>query len=310
MLWRGRRGSGNIVDRRGQGGGGRPSGFGTGGGGLGGGGLGGGGGGFRIGGGRGGILGLIVVIAVAVFFGGGLDSFLGGDQGDGQQVSTTTGPGTAAGDDLKQFVSVVLADTEDVWHQVFKAQGLTYHEPKLVLFTGGTQSGCGFAQSAVGPFYCPEDQQVYLDLDFFQELSRRFGAPGDFAQAYVIAHEVGHHVQDELGILGKVDELRGRSSETDANALSVRLELQADCLAGVFAHFAGETKGILEPGDIQEALDAAAAIGDDQLQRQSTGRVRPDSFTHGTSAQRQRWFAAGYKGGQITGCDTFGAAQL
>lgn len=307
MLWRGRRGSTNIEDRRGQGGG-RP----FGGGGLGGfgGGLGGGlgrGGGFRLGGG-GGLVGLIIVIAVAIFFGGGLDSFLGNDR-EGA-YSSRTGVGTEQGEDLKQFVSVVLADTEDVWRQVFRAEGLTYHEPTLVLYTGGTQSGCGYAQSAVGPFYCPGDQKVYLDLDFFQELASRFGAAGDFAQAYVIAHEIGHHVQDELGILGKVDDLRARSSQSDANALSVRLELQADCLAGVFAHYAEETKGILEPGDIQEALDAAAAIGDDRLQRQATGRVVPDSFTHGTSAQRQRWFQTGYQNGQITGCDTFGARQL
>lgn len=309
MKWRGRRGSSNIVDRRGGGGGTRGGGrspFSFGGGSLGGGSLGGG-----FGRGKGGLLGLIVVVAVAIFFGGGLETFLGG--GDGQQqggtLSERTGPGTQTGEELKEFVSVVLADTEEVWHAEFQRNGLTYHEPKLVLFSGGTQSGCGFAQSAVGPFYCPADSQVYLDLDFFEELSRRFGAPGDFAQAYVIAHEVGHHIQAELGILQKVHEAQSRASQTEANQLSVRLELQADCLAGVFAKKAEAALGVLEPGDIAEALTAAAAIGDDELQRQSSGHVRPDSFTHGTSAQRQKWFETGYRGGDMNVCDTFTPAS-
>ena len=307
MKWRGRRASGNIVDRRGsspsRGRGGGFS-FGTGGG-IGGG-LG-GGGGFRIGGGRGGILGIIIVVGLALLFGG---DFLGGGQ-QGSQVTTGGGTtGTAEQEELKQFVAVVLADTEDVWHAVFRQEGRTYDEPRLVLFTGAIDSGCGYAQSAVGPFYCPADEQLYLDLDFFQELARRFGAPGDFAQAYVVAHEVGHHVQHELGILGQVDELRGRVGRSEANELSVRLELQADCFAGVFAHHADATKGVLEPGDIAEAMTAAAAIGDDRLQQDATGTVRPDSFTHGTSAQRQRWFSAGYRSGRIGDCDTFSATQL
>jgi predicted metalloprotease len=309
MKWRGRRASGNIVDRRGSGAGGGFS-FGRRGGGFGGG-LGGGlggGGGFRIGGGRGGILGIIVVVGLALLFGG---DFLGGGGGDRSPVSTGGGAtGTAEQEELKQFVAVVLADTEDVWHAVFQQEGRTYDEPRLVLFTGAVDSGCGYAQSAVGPFYCPADEQLYLDLDFFEELARRFGAGGDFAQAYVVAHEVGHHVQQELGILGQVDELRGRVGKTEANALSVRLELQADCFAGVFAYHADATKGVLEPGDIAEAMTAAAAIGDDRLQQDATGTVRPDSFTHGTSAQRQRWFNAGYRGGRVADCDTFNAPTL
>ena len=305
MKWRGRRASGNIVDRRGS----SPSrgggfGFGTGGG-LGGG-LG-GGGGFRIGGGRGGILGLIIVVGIALFFGG---DFLGGGD-EGSQISSSGGAtGSVEEEELKQFVAVVLADTEDVWHAVFQQEGRTYDEPRLVLFTGAVDSGCGYAQSAVGPFYCPADEQVYLDLSFFGELAQRFGAAGDFAQAYVVAHEVGHHVQHELGILGQVDEARGRVGKTEANALSVRLELQADCFAGVFAYHADATKGVLEPGDIAEAMTAAAAIGDDRLQKDATGTVRPDSFTHGTSEQRQRWFNAGYRSGRIGDCDTFNATTL
>ena len=310
MLWRGRRASGNVVDRRGEGGA-RRGGFGfpgMGGGGGGGfrfpGGMGGGGGLGGLGG-RGGIVGLIIVVAVALIFGG---DFFGGGGGGTGTLSPGTTVDTQEQQDLVEFVSVVLADTEDVWHKVFQEANRNYDEPKLVLFTGAVDSACGYADAAVGPFYCPGDQQVYLDLSFFEELKRRFGAPGDFAQAYVIAHEVGHHVQQELGIMTQVNELRSRASETEANELSVRLELQADCFAGVFANHTSEL-GNLEAGDIQEAMTAAAAIGDDKLQKDATGTVRPDTFTHGTSAQRQKWFNAGYKGGKITSCDTFTPAQ-
>lgn len=204
-------------------------------------------------------------------------------------------------DELTKFVRVVLADTEDVWHQVFREQlHRQYRDPKLVLFTGQTQSGCGFASAATGPFYCPADHKVYLDLSFFDELRQRFQAPGDFAAAYVIAHEVGHHVQDLLGISDQVEQARGRMNEVESNRLSVRLELQADFLAGVWAHYADRTKHIIEQGDIAEAIRAASAIGDDRLQRQARGRVVPDSFTHGTSAQRVRWFRRGYESGDLS----------
>jgi predicted metalloprotease len=204
---------------------------------------------------------------------------------------------------VKHFVAVVLADTEDVWHKEFVKLGQTYREPKLVLFGGQVQSACGIAGSAVGPFYCPGDQKVYLDVEFFQELRDRFRAPGDFAQAYVIAHEVGHHVQKLLGVSDKVHAQRSRLSERDYNQLSVRLELQADYLAGVWAHHAQQMKKILEPGDIDEALRAANAIGDDRLQKQSRGYVTPDSFTHGTSAQRIRWFKKGFETGDVKGME-------
>jgi len=203
---------------------------------------------------------------------------------------------------MKEFVSVVLAETEDTWNRIL---GQQYREPALVLFSGGAQSGCGYAQSAVGPFYCPADEKVYIDLSFFDELARRFGAPGDFAQAYVIAHEVGHHVQTVLGIEEKVRQARANMSESEGNALSVRVELQADCFSGVWAHDAHQKSGLLEPGDIEEALGAASAVGDDTLQKQAGGRVVPDSFTHGSSEQRTRWFETGYRSGNIEDCDTF-----
>ena len=306
MRWRGRRASGNVIDRRGSTGR-RPFSFGTGGGGFGGGfpgGFGRGGGLGRLGGG-GGLIGLVIVIGLALLFGSNL--FSGG--GGNGTVSPGTNVSTPEEQELVQFVSVVLADTEDVWNQVFQQEGRSYDEPKLVLFTGAVESACGYADAAVGPFYCPGDQQVYLDLSFFQEMERRFGAAGDFAQAYVVAHEVGHHVQQELGIMQQVNELRSRSSQVESNELSVRLELQADCLAGVFANHADETKGVLEPGDIDEAMNAASAIGDDKLQKDATGTVRPDSFTHGTSAQRQKWFNVGYQGGKLSSCDTFSPAN-
>jgi uncharacterized protein len=217
---------------------------------------------------------------------------------------------TAAQDPLADFVSVVLADTEDTWTAVFRDRlGRTYEEPKLVLFTQAVPSACGLAQSAMGPFYCPMDHRVYIDLSFYREMKDRFGAPGDFAQAYVIAHEVGHHVQTLLGISDKVRTLQERSDRPAANALSVRLELQADCLAGVWAQNAQRARNVVEPGDLDEALGAASAIGDDRLQRASRGYAVPESFTHGTSAQRRSWFQRGFEGGTLESCDTFRSAS-
>lgn len=218
--------------------------------------------------------------------------------------------GTEAEAKMKDFVSAVLGETEDVWREVFARNGQTYREPKLVLYSGMVQSACGTAESAVGPFYCPGDEKVYLDMSFFNDLSQRLGAPGDFAQAYVIAHEVGHHVQDLLGISGKVESMRSRVSEAEYNGLSVRLELQADFLAGVWAHYAQERMAILEAGDLEEALNAASMIGDDRLQKRSQGYVVPDAFTHGTSEQRTRWFRRGYETGDMSQGDTFGAESL
>jgi predicted metalloprotease len=210
---------------------------------------------------------------------------------------------------MAKFVSTVLADTEDVWKDVFSQGGATYREPKLVLFRGATPTGCGQGQSAMGPFYCPSDQKVYIDLGFYETLKTRLGAPGDFAQAYVIAHEVGHHVQNLLGISAKMDQLRQRVSPTEYNAMSVRLELQADCFAGVWANHAQAARQLLEQGDVEEAMNAAARIGDDALQRASGRAVVPESFTHGSSAQRQRWFDTGLKHGSVRACDTFAARQ-
>ena len=211
---------------------------------------------------------------------------------------------------LADFSSVVLADTEDTWRVLFEQLGKVYREPILVLYSGAVPSACGFAQSAVGPFYCPRDEKVYLDLSFFDDLRSRFGAPGDFAQAYVIAHEVGHHVQRLLGIMDEVDAMRERADEEEANEISVRLELQADFLAGVWAHHAQKAREILEEGDIEEAMNAASQIGDDRLQMESQGYVVPDAFTHGTSAQRTRWFLRGYQTGDISQGDTFNASSL
>ncbi len=217
---------------------------------------------------------------------------------------------TASSDEMKKFVSRVLADTEDVWNRVFQSFGRQYREPKLVLFSGGTQTACGPGMTAMGPFYCPLDQKVYIDLAFYEELKRRFQAPGDFAQAYVVAHEVGHHVQTLLGIADKVQQLKARVSQREGNRIQVMMELQADCLAGVWASLNHQLKNRLEPGDIEEGLRAASAIGDDMIQRQQTGRVVPDAFTHGSSAQRVRWFRRGLESGQIQQCDTFNADQL
>ncbi|MGB3097147.1 MAG: neutral zinc metallopeptidase [Candidatus Deferrimicrobiaceae bacterium] len=233
-----------------------------------------------------------------------------------QQAPPVTGPpagGTPAprspGENrLADFVSVVLADTEDTWHELFQRGGSTYREPNLVLFTDAVESACGFAESAVGPFYCPRDQNVYIDLGFFQEMEDRFQAPGDFAQAYVIAHEIGHHVQNLLGISEKVQNARARASQVEGNRLSVLLELQADCLSGVWAYHANRARNIIEEGDVEEALGAASAIGDDRLQKQSRGFVVPDAFTHGTSEQRVRWFRRGLQSGDVDRCNTFQGA--
>ncbi len=214
-------------------------------------------------------------------------------------------------DETSKFVKVILAETEDVWSQLFRASGSEYPEPTLVMFSGGVTSGCGYASSAAGPFYCPADQKLYLDVGFFQELQQRFGVPGDFPAAYVIAHEVGHHIQTVTGVSEKVRSAQQRASgESEANVYQVKMELQADCYAGVWAHYADRTSGFLDEGDIEEGLRAAAAIGDDTLQRNAGRRVTPESFTHGTSAQRQRWFTEGYRNGSVDRCDTFSAASL
>jgi hypothetical protein len=237
----------------------------------------------------------------------------GGGQGNNPLGVQGQGGGVAADpaeERQVKFVKVVLGETEDVWHAQFRRMGREYREPKLVLFSGAVRSACGFSSAAVGPFYCPEDERVYLDLSFFEELSRRFQAPGDFARAYVIAHEIGHHVQKQLGITDRVDAQRRRISEKQANALSVRLELQADFFAGVWAHDAQQTKHILDPGDLEAAIRAATAIGDDKLQKQGQGYVVPDSFTHGTSAQRVKWFRKGFDTGDIRQGDTFNTDDL
>jgi predicted metalloprotease len=303
MLWRGRRQSDNVEDARGQGGG-LPGGFGRGGPGR-----------IRIGPGmrstRGGGLSGIIILVILFFAlrACGIDPIqvlTGGDPSIQQPggESTTSEADTPVSDEMKQFVSTVLAETEDVWKGVFQTEGATYREPSLTLFSGQIRSACGFASAASGPFYCPGDQKVYLDTTFFQQLDRQFGASGDFAQAYVIAHEVGHHVQNLIGVLPKFNQMRQSMSEAEANQMSMRVELQADCFAGVWGHFTAQ-KGILEEGDIEEALNAAQQIGDDTLQRRTQGYVVPESFNHGTSEQRQTWFARGFKSGKLADCDTF-----
>jgi hypothetical protein len=283
MRWQGGRQSDNVEDRRGA-----PEGP------------------VMLGGG----LGTLAIIIIALLLGVDPRPLLqnaGNLQGPGvgQPVDPAEPGAPRPDDELRDFVSVVLADTEDVWNGLFEDLGRQYPNPTLVLFTGQTQSACGFAQAAMGPFYCPADQKVYIDLAFYDEMKTRFGAPGDFAQAYVIAHEIGHHVQNQMGVLDKVHAMKGRVSEAEYNEHSVRLELQADFFAGVWAHHANKLRNILEPGDIDEALNAAAAIGDDRLQMQSRGYVVPDSFTHGTSAQRSRWFRKGLQSGRIQDGDTF-----
>ena len=298
MKWEGNRESDNVEDRRDDGGGG--------------------GGGFSGGGLLGGrSIGIgTIVIALLGGWAFGINpltilSMLSGGAPPAQvQQQQTPAHGPPADDHLGKFVSTVLADTEDVWKDVFAKGGATYKQPRLVLFRGATQTGCGQGQSAMGPFYCPSDQKVYIDLNFYETLKNRLGAPGEFAQAYVIAHEVGHHVQNLLGISAKVDEARSRVSKVEYNALSVKLELQADCFAGVWAFNANNSRHILEGGDIESAMNAAAKIGDDALQRAGGGAVVPESFTHGTSAQRQRWFNTGITTGSVKACDTFSARNL
>lgn len=288
MRWRGRRESSNVSDQRGRGGfSGMPRGMPV-----------------RIPIGRGGG-GLSTIIVLAVLFVGaralGIDpmELLTDVPGEQPRVERT-----AQNDESMQFARVVLAETEDVWTDIFAAAGSDYPEPTMVVFSGAVQSACGFASAASGPFYCPGDRKVYIDLDFFNELATRFGAAGDFAQAYVIAHEVGHHVQNLTGVLPRFNQARQRMSQAEANAMSVRVELQADCYAGVWANHTDQ-KGLLEEGDLDEALNAAFQIGDDTLQKRTQGYVVPESFNHGTSAQRKTWFLRGYQSGDVTSCDTF-----
>jgi predicted metalloprotease len=267
-----------------------------------------GGGGFA---GRGTIgIGTVVVALVAWYFGIDPRTVMDAAQVIAPPEASAPAPTPGPRDELSVFVSRVLASTEDTWEDIFREGGAAYRHPKLVLFSGRTPSACGTGQAAMGPFYCPGDEKVYIDLSFYRDLRERFRAPGDFAQAYVIAHEVGHHVQHLLGISAKVDALRGRVGQAEFNRASVRLELQADCFAGLWAHRAQRTRGILEPGDLEEGLTAAAAIGDDRLQRQSQGTVVPESFTHGSSAQRVKWFRAGFDTGSLKACDTFAARAL
>ncbi|WP_225768881.1 neutral zinc metallopeptidase [Inquilinus sp. Marseille-Q2685] len=284
MRWQNLRRSSNVEDRRGM----RPAAV----------------------GGVGGI-GAIVIVLVALFFGVDPSALLQQvDPGPGpSQTETASGPSGAQQDEMSQFLAAVLGSTEDTWGAVFQEAGSRYAPPRLVRFSGAVQSACGSASAAMGPFYCPADQKVYIDTDFFDELSRRFGAPGEFAEAYVVAHEVGHHVQNLLGIMDKVSQLRARGG-VDGNALSVRVELQADCFAGVWAKRGDQQSRFIEPGDIESAMKAAAAGGDDALQKQSQGYVVPDSFTHGSSEQRVRWFRRGFDSGTPTTCDTFSAQTL
>lgn len=307
MRWMGGRRSSNVEDRRGQNAGGAGGGFPGFPGGLGGGG---GGGGRRIG--LGGGIGGIVVLLILLFLGVDPSVLLQGG-GGGTSIPferPSSGTSQQAQDEQAHFVEVVLADTEDTWRPIFQAGGQQYVEPKLVLFSGAVNSACGFAQAAMGPFYCPADMKVYIDLSFYDDLKTRFGAPGDFAQAYVIAHEIGHHVQRLTGVLERAQRAKQGVSEAQANAIQVRVELQADCYAGVWAHHADRARGVVEPGDIDEALNAAAAIGDDRLQKRSRGYVSPESFTHGSSEQRARWFRRGFDQGKLNACDTFSASQL
>jgi uncharacterized protein len=282
MLWQGQRESDNVEDERGSGGGGR----------------------IVLGGG----IGTVILVVLYLVLGGDPQALFNSQQA--QLPQSAQYENQAPRDDASKFVAVVLADTEDAWHEIFRQMGREYEEPKLVLFTDVIQSGCGFASGATGPFYCPEDRRVYIDLGFLRELQGRLGAGGDFAEAYVVAHEVGHHVQNLLGITDRVQAARRRLGEAEFNRLSVRLELQADFLAGVWARYADRVKHVVEAGDIEEALRAASAVGDDRLQYRSRGYVVPDSFTHGTSEQRVRWFRRGYETGDLNQGDTFNARDL
>jgi predicted metalloprotease len=281
MLWQGQRESENVEDARGSGGGR-----------------------LVMGGG----IGTVVLVVLYLLLGGDPQALFNSQQAQLPQSAQVDNQ--APRDEASKFVAVVLADTEDAWKEVFRQMGREYQEPRLVLFTDMIQSGCGFASGATGPFYCPQDRQVYIDLGFFRQLQERLGAGGDFAEAYVIAHEVGHHVQKLLGITDRVDAARRRASEAESNRLSVRLELQADFLAGVWARYADRVKHVVEAGDIEEAMRAASAVGDDRLQRRSRGYVVPDSFTHGSSEQRVRWFRRGYETGDLSQGDTFNAREL
>ena len=279
MRWSTGRRSGNVIDARGGGGGiGLP---------VAGGGIG------------------MAVLALVVYLLGGDPSVVTNLPAGGGAAAPVERPQSGPPDEGSEFVRVVLADTEDTWNSIFKQNGHDYPEPQLVLFNGAVRSGCGVGQSAMGPFYCPNDQKVYIDLDFYKELKNRFHAEGDFAQAYVIAHEVGHHVQTVLGVSEKVTAAQQRAGRAGANQLSVAMELQADCFAGVWANHAQRVRNVVEPGDIDEALNAASAIGDDKIQAQTQGQVRPESFTHGSSAQRMTWFKRGYESGDPDRCDTF-----
>ncbi len=279
MKWRGRQGSSNVDDRRGKGTG------------------------MKLG------VGTVIIVVIGLLLGGDPAQLIQMvEQGGGGQTNHVA---TAAEDEAAQFVSVVLKDTEDVWDKIFREQlNANYNEPTLVLFTGAVNTGCGKASASTGPFYCPADKSLYIDLSFYDELRNRFGAPGDFAMAYVIAHEVAHHVQSEMGILEKVGRMRSGMSTEESNAISVRVELQADYLSGVWVKHAQAMKNMLEEGDVEEALNAANAIGDDRLQKQAQGYVVPESFTHGTSAQRVRWFKKGLLSGEIRDGDTFGSTSL
>ena len=282
MLWQGRRESENVEDARGSGGGGR----------------------IVLGGG----IGTVILVVLYLLLGGDPHALFNSQQA--QLPQSAQFDNQAPRDEASKFVAVVLADTEDAWHEIFRQMGREYEEPRLVLFTDLIQSGCGFASGATGPFYCPQDRQVYIDLGFFRQLQERLGAGGDFAEAYVVAHEVGHHVQNLLGITDRVQAARRRVSESEYNRLSVRLELQADFFAGVWARYADRIKHVVEAGDIEEAMRAASAVGDDRLQYRSRGYVVPDSFTHGTSEQRARWFRRGYETGNLRQGDTFNAPEL
>ena len=282
MLWQGRRESDNVEDARGSGGGGR----------------------LVLGGG----IGTVILVVLYLVLGGDPQALFNSQQA--QLPQTAQYDSQAPRDEASKFVAVVLANTEDAWNEIFRQMGREYQEPRLVLFTDMIQSGCGFASGATGPFYCPQDRRVYIDLGFFRELQQRLGAGGDFAEAYIIAHEVGHHVQNLLGISDRVQAMRRRVSEAEYNQLSVRLELQADFLAGVWARYTDRVKHVVEAGDIEEAMRAAAAVGDDRLQYRSRGHVVPDSFTHGTSEQRVRWFRRGYETGDLSQGDTFNARDL
>ncbi len=257
----------------------------------------------------GGGIGTIVIVLLIWLLGGNPTEFLNNMPGD-EQASVSEYQGSAEENELAQFVAVVLGDTEDVWTTLFSQAGSEYRKPKLVLYTDAVQSACGYSGSATGPFYCPGDEKVYIDLSFFQELQRRFQAPGDFAMAYVISHEIGHHVQNLLGISDQMMAMRGRVSQQEFNQLSIRLELQADFLAGVWAYHAHKLNNILEEGDIEEALNAASAVGDDRIMKRTQGYVVPDAFTHGTSEQRQRWFRKGFSTGDINQGDTFNTDSL